>query len=253
LQLDPGPDTDRLPQLFATGSSWVAFQDGAAIVLEMRLESSSELLWRARFEPALPAVTVHCGARLVQQTQGQVRVVNPLHYPLDQLLVIYLMATRQGLLVHAAGVRAGDQGLVLAGRSGVGKTTIMSLLGHSYLGLSDDRVMVRSVDSTILAYGTPWAGEGRVAAATAVPLRAIAFLHQARQMRVVPLAPADAVRQLLPAASILWYDRERMAEALGFIDHLLNRIPAYELHFRPEPGVIDLVSELLESIPRVSS
>ena len=55
----------------------------------------------------------------------------------------------------------------------------------------------------------------------------------------------DTLRQLLPTASILWYDRERVEQSLAFCEQLTSRIPAYDLHFEPGPAVRDVLSDLL--------
>jgi hypothetical protein len=245
LSLDPGPPTAELPLLFDTGGSWSAYQYDNGVLLELQLQQSGTHLWKAVLDPQLPSVSIYCGRRLVRPGPTEVTVSNPLHYPLDQLLLTYLLTPRQGLVLHAAGIHLHQQGIVLAGRSGAGKTTVMRQLDQRFSGLSDDRVIVRNHDSIPHVYGTPWAGEGRVASAEFARLRAVLLLHQASEPRLVPLTASDAIRQLLPTASILWYDRQRMAMALDFVESLLTQVPAYELHFRPDPTVIDLIAELV--------
>jgi hypothetical protein len=251
VSLDPGPPTAELPLLFDTEGSWSAYRYGNGVLLELKLQQSGEHLWKAAIDPRRPSVSISCGRRLCRpegasDTPG-ITVINPLHYPLDQLLLSYLLPSRQGLVLHAAGIYQSQQrqGLVLAGRSGAGKTTVMRLLGQRFSGLSDDRVIVRSHDSIPHVYGTPWAGEGRVASAAVAQLRAVLLLHQASEPRLVPISVGSAIHQLLPTASILWYDRQRMTMALGFLESLLTQVPAYELHFRPDTSVIDLIDNLL--------
>jgi hypothetical protein len=246
LSLDPGPSTAELPLLVDTDGSWSAYQYDSSLLLELTLPHSGEHLWKAVLDPQQPSVTIYCGRRLVQSSATGMTVSSPLHYPLDQLLLAYLLAPRQGLVLHAAGIQMQRQGIVLAGRSGAGKTTVMRQLGQRFSGLSDDRVIVRNHDSKPHVYGTPWAGEGRVASAAVARLRALLLLHQASEPRLVPITTSDAIRQLLPTASILWYDRQRMDLALGFLESMLAQVPAYELYFRPDPSVIDLISDLLQ-------
>src|SRR5262249_20236905 len=72
------------------------------------------------------------------------RTVDPLEYPLDELLVIHYLARERGLEVHACGVRDADgRGYLFAGQSGAGKSTIARLwLGEPAATiLSDDRVI----------------------------------------------------------------------------------------------------------------
>ncbi|MCP3957625.1 MAG: hypothetical protein GY719_07200 [bacterium] len=247
LTLETAPDVSGLPVLFDTEETWTAYDDGGDIVLRLRAGESDPYLWQARLAAALDRVTIHCGPRLVQQRDDLVEVDNPLHYPLDQLLMMFVLPLHQGLLIHAAGLSRGDRGVFLAGVSGAGKTTFMRQCeGCVDLdGLSDDRVITRHNGPTTRVFGTPWAGEGRVAANRGADLAAIAFLHQASRNELRRLDPGEALRQLLATVSILWFDRERMELAMAACKELVENLPCYELHFRPEPGAANLLDELI--------
>jgi len=108
--------------------------------------------------------------------------------------------------------------------------------------LSDDRMIVRKIDGNFKAYGTPWPGDAGIAVNKSVPLRAMLFLHRGKQNEIRELTPQQALEQLLPVASIPWYDRDVLPDILDFCDDLITNVPSYELHFRPEPGVVDLLA-----------
>jgi len=253
LELGAAPDTHGLPVLFDTEQTWTAYRDGEDVLLVLRSDAGRErFLWVARLSAESTRVTIHCGAPLVERSAGAVRLTNPLHYPLDQLLAAFVLAPRRGLVVHAAGICRSRRGILLAGRSGAGKSTVMRLAAgrriagrHDLAGLSDDRVIVRRVAGSTLVYGTPWAGEARVAARRSAPLVAIVFLHHAATDELRPLPSREALRQLVPTASILWFDRRRMEQALEFCEELVTEIPAYELRFRPQPDAVALLDRLL--------
>ncbi len=239
LTLDEPPEIAGLPAVFDAGT-WSAHRAGAETILRLRSPGDEDsFLWLARIEPT--RVTVHCGSRLVDRRRDETVLQNPLHYPLDQLLAMFALAPLQGLICHAAGIVHDGAGILLAGRSGAGKTTFMRLTaGRPEIeGLSDDRLVVRRVDGRTLVYGTPWAGEGRVAVNRAVPLKALVFLHQATRNELRPIAASAALAQLLPVASILWFDRERMEQTTALCGELVETLPSYELHFRPEGSAVD--------------
>ena len=72
--------------------------------------------------------------------------MNPLEYPLDELLWIHRLSMGEGVEVHGCGVIAPDgRGLLLTGHSGAGKST-SSRLWSQHDGarvLSDDRIILR--------------------------------------------------------------------------------------------------------------
>lgn len=248
LLLDEAPDTAGLPLLFDSGSSWRAFRDGEDVLLELRLSDPADcLLWLARLPLDLCEVTIHCGVPLVKRESAGVTLRSPLGYPLDELLMMHLLSAHRGLLLHAAGVRKQDRVVVFPGRSGAGKSSLMRLLAgcEGLERLSDDRIVLREIGGSIRGYGTPWAGTELVAANGSGVVQAIAFLHQARETRIRRIDAREALAQLLPVTSILWFDSDRTRGALAFCEQLLVRVPFYELHFRKHAEVAASLAELM--------
>ena len=163
--------------------------------------------WTARFAPGETEVQVTCDPEMIARTPAVTRIANPIHDPLDQILTMFLLAERGGCIVHAAGVERGGRGVACIGRSGAGKTTLMGLLeGRTDLDrLSDDRLILRVGEPPSIS-GTPWAGEGMVAANDTAGLTALIFLHQGPDHDLQPIAPREAAAQLLPTTSIPWLD-----------------------------------------------
>ena len=254
LTLDAAPDVSGLPVLFETGETWTAYSDGDDIILRLRTSGGpADYLWQAHLAAKSDdRVTVHCGPLLVERRSrpdgGEgIELTNPLHYPLDQLLMMFLLARQRGVIIHAAGIARAGRGVFCAGRSGAGKTTFMrQCAGRADLeGLSDDRVIAREIDGALSLFGTPWAGEGRVAANRRADLAAITFLHQSQRNELRQIGAAAALQQLLATVSVLWFDRSRMESALRFCEQLVSSVPCYELHFRPEPAAADLLEDLI--------
>jgi hypothetical protein len=179
---------------------------------------------------------------------------NPLHYPLDQLLLMFALAPRRGLVIHAAGVAHCGIGVFCAGRSGAGKTTFMGLRHPSSRlhGLSDDRVVVREISGEFRVFGTPWPGEGRVASTQSASLGAVVFLHHGEHTELRRIDSKAALPQLLETTSILWFDPKRMAAGVGCCQNLVDTLPCYELVFRPEPAAFELIESLLLDLDAAS-
>jgi hypothetical protein len=250
VELELGaPRPDRgWPVVFDSGDRWLAFRDGRDLVLAFRSPTEPDAFWwTARTDPAVSRVAVVCDPEVIEQSPALTRIVNPLHYPLDQLLTMLVLASRGGCIVHAAGAARGGRGVAFVGRSGAGKTTLMSLLdGRGDLRrLSDDRVIVRTGDGGTRLHGTPWAGEGMVASHGDSALAALVFLHHGEQDLLEPIAPSTAVERFLPTVSVPWFDADLMTGCLDTVDRVVRTTPTYDLHFRRDRGVAALVDRLL--------
>lgn len=248
VSLKPPPDVSNLPVLFDTGETWTAYRLGGDILFQLPSEHQPGYLWATRLSDDLKRATVYCSPLMIEDQHNEPDLItNPVHYPLDQILAMYLFSAHQGIIIHAAGIAREGVGIFCAGRSGAGKTTLMRQWHGTpgIQGLSDDRVVVRSIGGEYRLFGTPWAGEGRVAAHGDVGLRALTFIHHGERNEIKPVGPASALKQLMATASILLFDRRALERTMSFCQDLVEDVPAYEIHFRPEPGAASLIEELL--------
>lgn len=113
--------------------------------------------------------------------------------------------TRGGVLLHGALAEWADQGIILAGRSGVGKTTASQRLVSPWKSLSDDLTLVVS-DTQGKYWAHPWptwsrflpnGSGGTWDVQHAVPLKGIFFLTQAHNDLVESIGPGRAVGLLV--------------------------------------------------------
>jgi hypothetical protein len=233
--------------VFDTGDSWLALRDDGDLVLAFRSPTQpGAFWWTARFARSETEVRVTCDPEVIERSPTVTSIVNPIHYPLDQLLTMMLLSSRGGCIVHAAGIQRGGRGVACVGRSGAGKTTLMGLLeGRTDLDrLSDDRLILRAGQPPLIS-GTPWAGEGMVAANRTAELGGLLFLHQGPSHELHEITPREAAAQLLPTTSIPWFDETAMTGCLATLDRLIADTPAFNLQFRLDGGVADLIDRLI--------
>jgi hypothetical protein len=238
LDFDHMPDTKNLSNIFDGGESWSMWQTSNHYLITMHSHASdSKLLWAAEFDRAAKIATVYPADSPVENTE----VFNPFGYPIDQILLMYFLAQREGALIHAAGMDINGKGYIFPGKSGAGKTTLSKqFVAKNHQGLlSDDRIVIRKYNAGFMAYGTPWPGEGKIAVNKSVPLNGIFFILHGRSNRIEEIKPADAFEKLLPVVSIPWYDKEIMLKIISFCEDLTSRIPAYTLHFRPDTEMVE--------------
>ncbi|MBA4386567.1 MAG: hypothetical protein C0404_01220 [Verrucomicrobia bacterium] len=227
-------------RLFESGESWSVYADGKQRCLVHRSNERKEVHWMAHFALGGRRVRLSLGAGAFGNSDG---LVNPLMYPLDQLLLMYLLSRGEGVITHAAGLQVEGRGVIFAGRSGAGKSTIVRLLKDSGCSdaLSDDRVVVRKRGRGFCQFGTPWPGELKVAANRRLPLDAICFLRHEAVNRMTRLRGIGALERFLPLASIPWYEKSIVPQMVDFCERLTASIPVFELAFRPDASAAAFV------------
>jgi hypothetical protein len=174
----------------------------------------------------------------------QDRSVYPLEYPLDELLMIHLLSGGKGVQVHACAVIDSlGNGLLFAGQSGAGKTTLAKLWRQEgeVVILNDDRIILRHTGGTLWMYGTPWHGEAGFAHPARVPLRRIYFLRHGQKNEIVSLQPAEAVGRLFAHSFPPFYSLAGLDFTLGFFEEVVTAVPCDDLRFLPDQRVIEFI------------
>lgn len=160
-----------------------------------------------------------------------------------RILYTLILAEQGGLLLHASSVSDGRQGYVFFGPSGSGKTTIANLSpGHTIL--TDELALIRPRDGRYQIYGTPFWGEftpGR--SNTLAELTGLYLLKKEQRNSLVPLDAVSAVTELY--RSVLFFSKEipLLKRVLETCCALVDTVPVYELHFRPDASFWEVVNE----------
>lgn len=171
----------------------------------------------------------------------------PFDYPFDERLFISLLAQRNGLLVHACGVKINNKGYLFMGPSGAGKSTLARIFnGNSECCiLSDDRVALRNMAEQFFIYGTPWPGQGGFFSNQNVQLEKIFFLRHGDTNRINKVSIQESVLQSILCSFLPLWDGMLMDSALKTMDKLIREIPCFRLGFIPDNSVLDLVKSNL--------
>ena len=250
LELNNPPETGRMKNIFDTNDSWSIYLDGNVYVMILNPATlDRRVVWAARFAHDVRQISIFCSDLLLSRTNGSDRLLNPFRYPLDQVLVMYALARREGAVIHAAGMSVNGRGFIFPGKSGAGKSTLSrQFLNRTNIGmLSDDRVAVRKLKGGFEAFGTPWAGDAGIAENKNFPLSGIFFIHHSEKNRIKEIKPNEAIKRLMPVTSIPWYDEKIMSGILSFCEELVFNVPAYELHFKPDSEVVDFFEKFVSA------
>jgi hypothetical protein len=174
----------------------------------------------------------------------RVEGLNPLEFPIDEILINALLARRRGIELHACGVIAGGSGLLFIGNSGDGKTTTARLWqSEADEIVSDDRVIVRADGDGWEMYGTPWHGEAEICSPSHAPLRRIYVLHKSERNGITPLGAAESVARLFSCAFPPFHDPRGLATVVDTLGALVESVPVARLSFLNDPSAVAFVRE----------
>lgn len=158
-------------------------------------------------------------------------------FELEKLFVYREIAERMPdyntFLMHAAAIAVDGIAYLFAGPSGAGKTTHIKLwkkeFGDRMRVINDDKPLLRITDEGILACGSPWCGKERWNNNISAPLKAVIFVHQAKDNSIRQMSDAEAWEQMMNQV-YRSRDAANMQGTLKFIDTLISRTSVYDLN-----------------------
>lgn len=234
-------DENHGPLLFDSGSLWQLYAEEQGYRFRLAGVRPGQSTYKiARFNQDFTRGEVVCDPRRIPPGEP----LYPLQYPLDELLLINLLALGRGVEFHACGVSDLEgKGYLFVGHSEAGKTTSARLWQRQRdaLLLSDDRVIVREVDGKFWMYGTPWHGEEEISSPRKVELTHIFFLRHGERNELARLGRAEAAAQLFSRSFPTFFSPEGLGFTLEFLDRLTASVACAELGFVPDEKVIDFV------------
>ncbi len=152
------------------------------------------------------------------------------------------MVMRSGLPLHASLVEKDGFGVVFLGPSGTGKST-QAKLWKKHLGadfLIGDRPGLRKTDGQWIAFGMPWDGKDAIYRQVSVPVRALIWLEQAKENRITPMNPIQAMTVMLKQAMMPVWDDAAMNGATALMGAVAQELPMFHLRCLPDEAAVRL-------------
>lgn len=241
--------------LFGSGLPWQLVRSGDELVFTFQSATLGPVPYKtARFNPTFTSGDVEVyRPHFDHQSSGP---VDPLGYPLDELLMIHVLSQGKGVEVHGcAFIDPAGRAYVFAGQSGAGKSTFSRLwIDHPGVRLlSDERVVVRTDRHPIAVYGTPWHGDAMLVSPQSGELAGVFFLHHAATHAVVPTGGALAAAQLLACSFLPFHSAKAVERTMAALESVIAAVPCYDLWFAPTTSIIDVLTQHLWAPPGRSS
>ena len=157
-----------------------------------------------------------------------------------------------GMFLHAATVIYNGGAYAFSAPSGTGKTTHIlkwkKLLGDKVRILNGDKLFLRLLNGSVVAYGNPWQGKENLGENLNCPLKGIFVIKRGETNFAQRLSAIDALKSLV-GSTLFPKDREGRTKQLDFLDTLISKIPVYELHCNLEDeAVYTAISAIEEDI-----
>ena len=199
---------EGLGLVLADGNEWLFVgEDASASAMISKLKIMLQLESQIS-----PSCKISLGtSRKIDHPKSSIQESRQLYDTFVQMMkIIYRdVLARNGLFLHGALAEKNGFGVILAGPSGVGKTTASVRLSGPWHSLSDDITLV-VCDDQGRYWGHPWptwsffwesVNSGRKwDVSYAVPLKGLFFLAQAREDRAERIGAGQAVGMLLETA-----------------------------------------------------
>lgn len=140
------------------------------------------------------------------------------------------MLDYNGFLMHGVTVDVRGLGIAFLAKSGVGKSTHVSLwkklLGDEMTIVNGDKPLVRISGNNIFSYGTPWAGKENIHTNTKTYLKKICFIERSEKNECLPMEKGAVMERLVNQIYIP-KDGLRLYLTLEYIDILIEQCDFY--------------------------
>ena len=187
-------------------------------------------------------VTLHSGYLNKLSLSGFKRF-NEALYQLARFRALYM----DMLVLHASAIVYQDEVLIFSGMKGAGKSTQASLWTENAGAwvLNYDKPVVKLDEDRVMVSGSPWGGKEDLAINEVRPAKALIFVHQAKENRIVRLSAAKAYSQAYLNYFVypLNTDIERRYD--DALNQLVRKVPIYDLFCTDTKEAVEVVKKEL--------
>jgi hypothetical protein len=153
------------------------------------------------------------------------------------------MPSHDGFVFHGAAIDIGGKGVVFAARSGVGKSTHISLLMKNYADkikiINGDKPIIRRVDGEWRVFSTPWAGKEGWKTNSSAPLSAVVLLERSDSNFIDEVKAEEYFDRIIDQV-YLPHGGESQILTFDLLDDLSGKIKFYRLGCNVSDGAAEV-------------
>lgn len=157
-----------------------------------------------------------------------------------------LLIRHDAFLLHSSVVELNGKTVLFSGPSGIGKSTQASLW-QTHLGakiLNGDRCVIRRTDAGFIGGGSLWSGTSGIHHPDAGPIAGI-ILPEKSQTNSIERLKTGAFSPLFSQTTVHSWDHTFMERLSELYAGLLETVPVYRLHCRPDREAVELAYHTL--------
>lgn len=162
---------------------------------------------------------------------------------LQRLFIAYCMNSNMAVL-HGAFCNVNGEGCLFLGDSGVGKSTMCSILEREYHVYADDRIVIKSNNNQVWAYGTPWNIKNtKYCRNSEATVKKIYFLYHGNNIISDRIPEVEALKRIMKQIlhSNLYHASELLMWKLVMAKILREHTTVYEFGFVPDNSCIKYI------------
>ena len=165
------------------------------------------------------------------------------------LPVVVLLSGRDGIFLHSCAVALKEHGVVFAGVSGSGKSTMAELWSRfgppASKVIDDEHIIARYSPGSTILFGAPWSRGTSKATFLRPPMKAVFFLSHGEQNRCDRLSSGEAFAHLLSQVFLPVWSQEQVELTMQTCASMLDNVDCYHLHFVPDSEVVGFIQGFL--------
>lgn len=170
------------------------------------------------------------------------RNFDPFSYPLGPLILYYLTAFSNSIMIHGSGILYNSKGYLFSGVSGVGKSTMAKIWQDEDAQIiNDDRLIIRETGGRFYIYNTPMYYIDRPKKA---PLEKLFLIKHGKTNKAVKLNAIEATTMTMANCIHHAYNKEIVTSLMESISRLSEKIPICNLDFVPDNSVVKYIVQL---------